>query len=159
MCWWCDTDVTTPQSVWIRLNLPLMWQHSLGLRSHAFSPERQYQWDVNLHLTTNPSPHTLLSVFYPHKSRWLHHTNFFLLQCAAVSWLLKLLHFCQSSLASLCLSFFCSCFITWSICGWFTNLRWISESIYLLTLTHRDMLLPITFLFKPMSFWLDHLPT
>lgn len=71
--WWCDTDVTTQQSVLIWLNLPLMWKHCLRLRSHAFSPQRQHQRDVNLHLTTNPSPHTLLSVFYSHKIRRLHH--------------------------------------------------------------------------------------
>lgn len=103
---------------------------------------RQYQCDVNLHLATNPSPHTLLSVFYPHKSRWLLHTNFSL----SVG--------CLNDFLSVSpISFFSSCFITWSICGWFMNLRWISESIYLLRLTHRDMLRPITFLFKPMSFW------
>ncbi len=73
-----------------------------------------------------------------------------------VSRLLKLLHFCQSSLSEPLSDF--HCFIIWSICGWVTNPRRISEPIYLLTLMHRDTLLPITFLCQAMSFWQDHLP-
>lgn len=51
----------------MRLNLLLMWQHSLGLRSHDHCPESSYQWDVNFHVPTNPSAHSPLDthVFHP----------------------------------------------------------------------------------------------
>lgn len=76
-----------------------MWQHSLGLRSHAFCTERQYQWDVNLHLTTNPSQHSLPAKAHDYAAQISSCSSELL---APVSRLLKLFHFSQSS----CLSVF-----------------------------------------------------
>lgn len=107
-------------------------------------------------------PWTLVSLFHPHKKQIItphqsplapvHYSH---LSTGCLNNFVSVGPLCQSF--SL-IFFFCPCFIICSICGWVTNPRQISEPIYLLTLMHRDTLLPITFHCQEMSFWQDHLP-
>lgn len=133
--------------------------------SRDLCPASPNHRDVNLHLTTDPSPQTPLdtraSLSSPQKQiitpqqpplAPVHYSH---LSASCLNYFTSVNLLCQNVSLSLAV-FFCPRFIIWSICGWVTNLRWISEPIYLLTLMHRDTLLPITFLCK--AFWQDHLP-
>ena len=159
-CWRCDTDVTDAAKFAPDVTTLSGVQVTCSLSRESESVRCQSSFN-NKSITTCTSGHSRLS-FIPHKSRSLHPkqpplapAHYSHLSASCLNYFISVSLLRQSfSLAV----FFCPFSIIWSICGWATNLRRISEPIYLLTLMHCDTLLPITFLCQAMSFWQDHPP-